>query len=314
MKTLKINSEFAHELILAIPYAYWLHQNNQLEKVITSKGMKPFYYFCKNVEEKFEYRTLNNSQAGLNDLPNNWPHHNSLAVRGKPYNDLSLEEQNNTNGVLDYSQWSPPKYKTYYSDFDFNQTPYIVINNNYNIEYNKPITESLRFFNIECLYKIFNYLTEKGYHVIYKRPNNTEFAIDENEINTINQNLTLKANVEGIGTLTDYDLCEYYEGKVTNLNTLLKKYPQFTYNELQLRLFSNSSGFITPNGGGGVLCGYFNSPVVMHVPHGKELRPQYLTNKNSYYNKLSNNKLHAVIDPNNLSNYQKLIDKIKEVF
>ena len=91
--TLKINSEFAHELILAIPYAYWLHQNNQLEKIITSRGMKPFYYFCKNVEEKFETRTLDNAAAGLNDLPNIWPHHNALAVYGKEYNTLSLKEQ-----------------------------------------------------------------------------------------------------------------------------------------------------------------------------------------------------------------------------
>ena len=314
MKTLKINSEFAHELILAIPYAYWLHTNNQLEKVITSKGMKPFYYFCKNVEEKFTFRTLNNTSAGLNDLPNNWPHHNSLAVNGKPYDNLTLKEQNNTNGVLDYSQWLPPKYKDYYSKFNIFNKPYIVVSNNYNIEYNKPISDSLRYFNIECLYRIFNYLIEKGYNVIYKRPNNTEFILDENEINTKNQNLTLKANVEGIGVITDYELCEYYDGKVININTLNKSNPQLTYNELQLGLFSNSLGFITPNGGGGVLCGYFNSPVVMHVPHGKELRPQYLTNKNSYYNKLSNNKLHAVIDPNNASNYQKLIKKIKEVF
>ena len=314
MKTLKINSEFAHELILAIPYAYWLHSNNQLEKVITSKGMKPFYYFCKNVEEKFEFRTLNNDLAGLNDLPNNWPHHNSLAVNGKLYNDLTLEEQNNTNGVLDYSQWLPPQYKTYYSKFNLIDKPYVVVNNNYNIEYNKPISQSLRFFSIECLYKIFNYLTEKGYYVVYKRPNNTEFTLDENEINTKDQNLILKANVEGIGVITDYELCEYYNGKVINLNILKNNNPQLTYNEIQLGLFSNSSGFITPNGGGGVLCGYFDSPVVMHVPHGKELRTQYLTNKNSYYNKLSNNKLYAVIDPNNSSNYQKLIKTIKKVF
>ena len=52
------NPEFGCELVLGIPYAYWLHKNNQLEKVITSKGMKPFYYFCDNVEEKFEFRTI----------------------------------------------------------------------------------------------------------------------------------------------------------------------------------------------------------------------------------------------------------------
>jgi hypothetical protein len=314
MKTLRINSEFAHELILAIPYAYWLHENNLLKKVITSKGMKPFYYFCNDVEEKFESRTLNNDLAGLNDLPNSWPHHNSLSVNGKPYHELSEEEKNNINGVLDYSQWSPPKYKNYYSDFNFNKKPYIVINNNYNIEFGKPISDSLRFFDIRSLYEIFNYLTEKGYTIIYKRPNNTEFALDENEKDTINQNLSLKADVEGVGVITDYELCEYYKDKVINLNILQKDYPQLSYNELQLRLFSNASGFITPNGGGGVLCGYFESPVVMHVPHGKELRTGYLTNKNCYYNKLSNNKLYPVFDIDNKSNYQKIIKQIKKVF
>ena len=312
MRTLKINSEFAHELILAIPYAYWLHQNNQLEKIITSRGMKPFYYFCNNVEEKFETRTLNNAAAGLNDLPNNWPHHNALAVCGKEYSNLSLEEQIKTNGVLDYSQWTPPKYKEYYKDIKLIDKPYIVVSNNYNVEYGMDINSSLRYFNIKCLYDIFNYLIEKGYTVIYKRPNNTEFAPDQNELITLHKKHTLSENVKDIGVLTDYDLCEYYEGKVINLNKLENL--GYSYNELQLRLFSNADGFITPNGGGGVLCGYFNSPVVMHIPHGKELRSGYLTNENCYYNKLSNNKLFPIIDVDNKSNYKKIINKIKEIF
>ena len=312
MKTLRINSEFAHELILAIPYAYWLHLNNQLEKVITSKEMKPFYYFCKNVEEKFKTRTLDNAAAGLNELPNIWPHHNALAIYGKEYNTLSPEEQVKANGVLGYSQWIPPKYKEYYKSIKIVDKPYIIVNNNYNIEYGMDINNSFRYFNIECLYNMFNYLTEKGYTVIYKRPNNTEFALDQNELITLNKQHTLKADVKDIGVITDYNLCEYYKGKVINMNKLMDL--GYSYNELQLRLFSNAKGFITPNGGGGVLCGYFNSPVVMHVPHGKELRPGYLTNKNCYYNKLSNNKLYAIIDPDNKSNYKKVISKVKEVF
>ena len=93
MKTIKTNCEFASELICVIPYAYWLHQNNQLEKVITSKGMKPFYYFCDNVEERFEYRTFDMNQNGLNDVPNNWVHHNAEAVFGKTYDKMTEEEQ-----------------------------------------------------------------------------------------------------------------------------------------------------------------------------------------------------------------------------
>ena len=56
------------------------NQNNQLEKVITSKGMKPFYYFCDNVEERFGSRTFDMNQNGLNEVPNYWVHHNALRL------------------------------------------------------------------------------------------------------------------------------------------------------------------------------------------------------------------------------------------
>jgi len=309
---IKINSEFAHELVLAVPYAYWLHVNGQLSSVTTSTGMSPFYYFCDNVQESFTSRTLDNSRAGLNALPNPWIHHNAVGVTGKEYDALTPEEQSVVNGVLDYKQWLAPDYKSVYNDVKLFETPYIVVNNNFNVEYGNDISKTMRYFDIKSLYDIFNVLTEKGYTVIYKRPMNTEFAPDENEISSLRQNITLKANVEGIGELTDYELCEYYDGRVINLNKIDK--PEYSYNELQLRIFANASGFVTPNGGGGILCGYFSAPVVMHVPSGKELRSNYLTNKDSYYSKLSDNTLHAVIDPNNKTNYGKLLEKIKEVF
>ena len=72
MTTIDINPEFGIELALGLPYAYWLHENNQLEKVVVSRGMKPFYYFCDNVEEKYNFRTIDNSEAGLDSLPNPW--------------------------------------------------------------------------------------------------------------------------------------------------------------------------------------------------------------------------------------------------
>ena len=82
MKTIKSMAEFASELVCVIPYTYWLHEKGQLEKVVTSKGMKPFYYFCDTVEEIYDYRTLDYSQSGLGEVPNNWVHHNALAVFG----------------------------------------------------------------------------------------------------------------------------------------------------------------------------------------------------------------------------------------
>ena len=313
MKTIKVNSEFATELVCVIPYTYWLHERGELEKVITSKGMKPFYYFCDDVEERFEIRTFDINTNGLRDVPNDWIHHNSYAVTRKNYSDLSVEEQSEVNGVLDYSKWTPPPYVDYYQTDEFNHLkPYVVINSNYNVEYGNDITKSLRYFNIKTLYDIFNYLTDNGYHVIYKRPNNTEFTLDQNEVVTLSGKFILTANVQGAGVISDYDLCTYYD-KVINLNLLKKDYT-YSYNELQMKLFSGADGFISTNGGGGFLCSYFKKPVLFYIPHGKELRPGYMTNSNSYVKKLSNANIHIVLDEGTTNDYSNLIGKMKEIF
>ena len=128
---------------------------------------------------------------------------------------------------------------------------------------------------------------------------------------TLHEKHNLTADVEGIGKMSDYDLCKHYDGNVININKIESDY---SYNELQMKLFSGAKGFVTPNGGGGVLCSYFDKPVVMYVPHGKELRDRYLTKENSYINKLSNNKVYPILDEGNKSNYEKVLNKIKEVF
>ena len=299
--------------MLAVPYAYWLQLHGKLSGVTTSKDMKPFYYFCDNVIEKYTHRTMDHKTSGLVDLPNTWIHHNSEKLTGKSLDELSTEEQTEVNGVLDYSQWTPPPYAKHYQTDEFNHLkPYIVVNSNYNVEYGNDITESLRYFDIKILYEIFNYLTNKGYHVIYKRPDNTEFTLDQNEMITLSGKFTLTANVQGTGVISDYDLCEYYD-KVINLNLLKKDYT-YRYNELQMKLFSSADGFITTNGGGGDLCSYFRKPIIFYVPHGKELRPGYLTKSNSYVKKLSNADIHVVLDEGNVNDYSKLIEKMKEIF
>ena len=46
-----VHPEFGYEIVCSIPYAYYLQQKGELEKVVTCKGMQPFYYFCNNVEQ-----------------------------------------------------------------------------------------------------------------------------------------------------------------------------------------------------------------------------------------------------------------------
>lgn len=305
MKTIKTNCEFASELVCVIPYAYWLHQNNQLEKVITSKGMKYFYYFCDNVEEKFTYRTFDINTNGLSDVPNDWVHHSA----GQPYGNFNEQQQAEANGVLNYSQWTPPPYIDYYKNNKFdNFKPYVVINNNYNVEYGNDITQSRRYFNLQTLSEIFYYLQEAGYNVVYKRPNNTEFAPDQNEIATLQGGYEFE-EVTQEGKMSDYDLCGYYDN-VYNLND----FDMGDYNEFQMKCFANADGFITTNGGGGVLSCYFGKKVLFYVPHGKELRKDYLTKDNSYVKKLANSDINVVFDYADENDYTELISKVKDMF
>ncbi len=133
MTTVDVNPEFGIELALALPYAYWLHENNQLEKVVTSKGMKPFYYFCDNVEEKYDYRTIDNNAANMHSLPNPWIYGTQLDA--KLYKDEWEHWESFYNapsgvGILNYTEWKLPDYNEQYKNdrFLFDK-PFIVVAN-----------------------------------------------------------------------------------------------------------------------------------------------------------------------------------------
>ena len=111
-------------------------------------------------------------------------------------------------------------YKEHFKSDKFDSLkPYVVINNNYNIEFGNDITESRRYFDLSTLSYIFLYLQDSGYNVIYKRPNNTEFAPDQNEIATLQNGYEFK-EITDQGIISDYQLCEYYEN-VYNINDLM---------------------------------------------------------------------------------------------
>ena len=322
-----VNPEFCYELVCSIPYAYHLHKNNQLEKVITCKGMKPFSYFCDNVEERYNERNIDNFSNGVQNLPNSWLHHNAMAVYGKDYKELTEDQRNKVQGVLDYSEWDVPDYLNHFKNdrFKFDK-PMIVIANQYNFESNwVSMSKSWnphRYFDIKCLYEMFEYLTNKGYSVLYKRPKNTEFAVDENEKRTLTlhpqNNIKLEANVEGVGVINDYELTKHYDD-VYLIDDIVEQNPNYTYNEIQLMLFANSKGFVSVSGGSGILTGYFKKPNILYCTIGREKSPHYWS-KDSYYHKISDNQAIPVIDDceeiykRGRQDYTELLQKIKETF
>ena len=270
---IKTNPEFGVELVLTTPYAY--HNRDKVETIITSKGMKPFYYWCDDVREEFDNRTIDNKEAGLDELPNNWIH----GVN-------PLEEP----AVLDYSEWEVPPYREHYKNKNYDFGKMVFISNKYNVEHGH---EPFGYFDIQSLYDMFSYLTSCGYEVIYKRATNreSEFAIDQNEMNSIYQGFDdIKANIEGIGIISDRDLPKYM-----NNVTLFDDLVQDNYNETQLKVMANCDYFISVCGGNSILSSYFGGTMISYVHKGKELRPNYF-GENSYFRKLSGANVVPVYD------------------
>tara|TARA_R100001443_G_scaffold3701_2_gene11451 strand:- start:2529 stop:3458 length:930 start_codon:yes stop_codon:yes gene_type:complete len=273
---IKTNPEFGIELALTIPYAYY--NRDKVKTIITSKGMRPFYFWCNDVREAFDERTIDNRIAGLDTLPNNWIH----GVN-------PIEEP----GVLNYDEWEVPQYREHYKNDEFNMGKMVFISNKYNLEH---AHEPFGYFDIQSLYDMFSYLTEKGYNVIYKRPVNSgtfggEFPMDQNEVSTMQSGLDIRADVEEVGNISDRDLPKYFDN-VHLFDDLVDKYD---YNTTQLMLMANTDYFIAPCGGSTVLSCLWDRPVISYVTQGKELRPNYF-GENSYFQRLSNNKCIPVFD------------------
>ena len=250
------------------------------------------------------------------DVPNKWIHHNALAVTGKEYQYLTTEEQEQVNGVLDYSKWVCPPFKEYYKNDEYKfDKPVVFITNKYNMEHGEI---PLGYFNIPCLYELFDYFKEKGYTVIYKRATNKEkeFTIDQNEYNSLQQGYhDITANVDGIGVITDFELCKYFDNVIL-IDDLVKE-SKYSYNETQLKIMANCSRFVTVCGGNSILSSLFGGTVISYIHKGKELRPNYF-GPNSYFRKLSNANIIPVIDNSvvktGIHDYSQLMEQVKIQF
>ena len=238
-KQLEVNNEFGNEVILYIPYYFYLYTNNLLfdNKIITYKGMKPFYYFLDDncIIERNIQRTY--------IFPNNRP----LLI-----NDNEHVKNFNINF------WIQPPYKSIYKNniilFD---KPILVIHNKYNIEWG---IKSINCFNLNILRTIFNKLEDK-YQIIYIRPSNKvidpNFSYDHNTI---------------LDNFNDDELIENeFKDKVIIFNNLIKKF-NYTYNELLLMLYSNCENYISVQGGSTYLINYFFNKMIILHKQGDEIK------------------------------------------
>lgn len=285
MITVNCKAEFSIELVLAVPYAYWLHKNNILEKTISVSDTKTLYYFSENHEETNTYRTIDNKDAGLDALPNNWIHHNPDVSDGRP-------------GILDFSKWEMPPFKQYYKNDIFKfDNPLLIISNKYSVEWGGP---PVNFIDIETLYYLIDNLSEH-YTIIYKRPKNTDYIADENELAPVGD-IIANVNDENI---TDYELCKRMG--VILFRELKNEYPEMTYNEFQFKLFANCDNYISVQGGNSHICSLFGTTNINYAVKGRETHPDYF-NKDTWYYKM--NECNTI----GVSSYESLISKSIELY
>lgn len=284
--TVKCNAEFSVELVLAVPYAYWLHKNNLLKETISTIDSKPLYFFSENHTEFFESRDIDNAAAGLNELPNNWLHHNPKVSNGRA-------------GILDFTQWEMPPFKSYYKNNIFTyEKPILVISNKFAVEWHgKPIN----YIDIATLYELIDYLQDK-YTIIYKRPKCTDYAADQNEYRNVGD---IVAHLDTDEVITDYELCKRMG--VINFNDLLKEHPEMSYNELQFKLYANCDNFISVQGGNSTVCSLFGKTNINYIIEGKELREGYFDKDTWYYRMNQCNTIPV-------SSYPDLLTKVKEIY
>ena len=282
--TVDCHAEFSIELVLAVPYAYWLYENGLLEKTVSAIDSKPMYYFSPSHQEKYEHRTVDNAEAGLNSLPNNYIHHNKNFSNGQM-------------GILDFSKWSVPPFKKHYKNdtFVFDK-PLCVVSNKYAMEWGEP---PVNFIDIETLYHLFDYLKEK-YTVVYKRPKNTDYVIDQNESFSVGD---IQANVDGYGLINDYDLAR--EMGVLVFRDLLEEHEEMSYNEFQFNLFANCDNYISVQGGNSHICARFGKTNINYIVRGREKTPGFY---DGWYKRLNGCETIGV------HTYEDLINKTKELY
>ncbi|MEJ2250833.1 MAG: hypothetical protein P8Y97_14420 [Candidatus Lokiarchaeota archaeon] len=102
----------------------------------------------------------------------------------------------------------------------------------------------------------------------------------------------------------DFTIIKNHFSNIITIQDLVKKHNNLTFNELQLKLYSNCNNFISVQGGSSVLASYFGGKNIIFAKKGGEVN----NNSYSWFHKLSGAKIFHEND-----NF-KLIETIKNEF
>jgi hypothetical protein len=186
---------------------------------------------------------------------------------------------------LDWSLFSPPPFKEHYSKNAISfQKETLVIFNRYNIEWGR---KPINYLDLKTLEKLFTMLEDK-YQVVY--------------INIKGH----KKYYDGVDPLDlgDDELLKKHP-QVISINNLIERYPESSYNEIQLRLFANCKKYISSNGGQLILSAFFGGENVIFSRECRELSKD-VNSFYRWYHKLGDGIFQHV------DNYDDLIDLVRQ--
>ncbi len=151
--------------------------------------------------------------------------------------------------IKDFNNWLPPPYKEIYKNdvFVFDKPIYII--------HNKDKKEwgigSINTIGVKVLEMIIKKLKDK-YQIIYFRPIGNEKGFGKDDCDF------------PILKLKDFEMLQNHP-EVLTIQQLLKQYPDYTYNQIQLMVHANCNKFISVQGGSSVIASYFEGENIVLI-------------------------------------------------
>lgn len=158
--------EFGYELLVCIPYAYWLHKQGLLGQTSSLKDTSCFYFFNKG-----------------NHIERSGPRTNKNDTSKFPVKNIHVPDWNP-------EKWEMPDYRSQFKNDVFKfEKPHIVICNKYQREWEGP---PVNFLDVKTLTWLIEKQEDRGYTVIYNRPSPKHIVGDNSEILDLGEKTVLK--------------------------------------------------------------------------------------------------------------------------
>ena len=230
--------EFAFELQAVVPYAYYLHRQGRLRRTISTRDTRCLYWFSPHHEERAEPRRY----VPTTEYPTQPVGRETFDLRCFPR-------------ALDTSRWAPPPYAEHFADERFRfEKPTCVICNKTSVEDYLTDPGQRNAIPNDLLLELVGLLTPH-FQVVYDRPRAGDIVNDHQEV----------------GEPGDLELLARRHPEVLLIQDLHARYPDLTFNELQLRVMAGCRHFVSVVGGSSYLASWFGGTNVVYARGGWEV-------------------------------------------